>query len=95
MNLAGFGAMREYPSGRSGNGDIDSGPVVLGASVSATGFALASSRLHGDRETFVGLYRTAHLFGLPVGDSAGFRYVSGGPLGNAILLAMLTAGPGT
>lgn len=95
MHVAGFGAMREYPAGRTGTGDIDSGPVVLGASVSATGFALASSRLHGDRETFVGLCRTAHLFGLPLGDAAGFRYVSGGPLGNAILLAMLTAGPGT
>jgi hypothetical protein len=85
-SLAGFGAVREYA--RGGAGDVDSGPVVLGVSVSATGFALSSARQLGDRGRFGALYRTASLFGVPVA-SRGF--VAGGPIGNAILLAMLTA----
>ena len=36
-----FGGIREYAEGHHGMGDLDSGPVLLGISVSATGFALA------------------------------------------------------
>lgn len=91
-SLLGFGAIREYPAGASGSGDIDSGPVVLGVSVSATGFALAGARLARDEDLFAALYRTAELFGVAVPRSGRTRFLSGGPLGNAILLAMLTAG---
>ncbi len=92
-SLLGFGGTREYPPGVSGVGDIDSGPVLLGVSVSATGFGLAGSRLHGDRETWGCTWRTVTLFGLPVPRSDGRRwFMSGGALGNAIMLAMLTAG---
>jgi hypothetical protein len=89
--LFGFGAVREYPPGHAGVGDIDSGPVLLGVSVSATGFALAGARLFEERGLFTELYRTADLFGVPVGGAYGRLFLSGGPLGNAILLAMLTA----
>jgi hypothetical protein len=92
--VLGFGAMLEYAAGSAnanGRGDIDSGPVVAGFGVSATGFALGASRVHGDRETFRSLYATAHLFGAPF-DEAGTRtYTTGGPIGDAILFAMLTA----
>ena len=92
--LLGFGMVREYPAGHGGAGDIDSGPVILGYGVSATGFALGPARIHGDDALFSGLLSTAVLFGAPLdrGD-AGLEFVSGGPLGNAILLAMLTARP--
>lgn len=90
-SIAGFGAVREYPPGEHGSGDIDSGPVVLGAGVSATGFTLSSARLHDDAPFFTSLYRTADLFGVPVSHGSGRRFMSGGPLGNAILLAMTTA----
>jgi hypothetical protein len=89
--LLGFGAIREYPENHDGQGDIDSGPVVLGAGVSATGFTLSSAKLFGDRDLFTELYRTADLFGAPVHRPSGRRFMSGGPLGNAILLAMTTA----
>ncbi len=89
--LAGFGGVLEYAPGSAGQGDIDSGPVVLGVSVSATGFALSSARQLGDRDRFVALYRTAALFGVPVARGDGRAFVAGGPLGNAIMLAMLTA----
>ncbi len=79
-------ALREYPAGQVGNGDIDSGPLVGGLSISATGFALAGARLIADEAWFTGLGATTVMFGVP-GDR-GFQ--TGGPLGNAILLAMLT-----
>lgn len=90
--LLGFGVVREYPRGHGdGTGDIDSGPIVLGYGVSATGFSLAGSRMNGDAATFRRLFGTAYLFGAPVERSGRREYVMGGPLGNAILFAMLTA----
>ncbi len=89
----GFGAVKEYPPGSAGGwGDIDSGPVVLSFGTSSTGFALASARIHEDPRRYEQIVRTAHLFGAPVDRGGRTRYVTGGPLGNAILLAMLTAG---
>jgi hypothetical protein len=89
----GFGAIREYPEGRDGPGDVDSGPVLFGVSVSATGFALAPTRAFGHADAFVALYRTTDLFGLPVTDGDRRRFSVGGPIGNALLLAFLTSGP--
>jgi hypothetical protein len=92
----GFGGMREYPRGTPGGlGDVDSGPVVFGVGASATGFALAGARLHGDRETYEAIFRTASLCGAPLRTPSRHRFLVGGSLGNAILLAMMTAGPGT
>lgn len=87
----GFGGTREYPPNAWGLGDVDSGPVVLGVSVAATGFALASARMRGERDIFRELFRTTQLFGVPVSTSGGWHYLTGGPLGNALLLAMMTA----
>lgn len=90
--LFGFGAVREYAPGFDGQGDTDSGPVILGVSVGATGFGLAAAQVGGDRALFTRLYRTTTLFGAPVsaGEGAG-SFALGGVLGNALLLAMLTA----
>jgi hypothetical protein len=85
----GFGAIREYADGYRGHGDVDSGPVVFGVSVAATGFALAPAHAFGHADALTSLYRTVDLFGLPVGD----RFATGGAIGNALLLAMLTSGP--
>jgi hypothetical protein len=87
-----FGGVREYPAAhRRGRGDIDSGPVIAGIGVSATGFSIAAARGLGDRRWFTQLHRTTWLFGAPVSTGEGRRFVTGGSLGNAILLAMLTA----
>jgi hypothetical protein len=91
-----FAGIREYPAaGPAGErtGDVDSGPVLLGIGVSATGFALAPVRTFGDEPTFTALYRTVDLFGLPALDGDRRRFAIGGPIGNAILLALLTSGP--
>ena len=75
-------------------GDIDSGPVPLGVGVSSSGFTLAGTRIFRDRGLFTALFRTVYLFGAPLDRAGRRRFVTGGPLGNAIMLAMLTAGPG-
>ncbi len=85
-----FGAVREYPRGTGGRGDIDSGPIVFGYGLSATGFALGGARWRGDREYFTRLAATAQLCGAPVRADGRYEFASGGALGNAILFAMLT-----
>ncbi len=93
-DVAGFGVVREYaPGSAHGRGDIDSGPLVFGWSISAMGFGLSGCRVHGDRACFDQLYRAFHLFGAPTSPGAEFSFASGGPLGNAIVFAMLTAQP--
>lgn len=91
--LLGFGAIREYGAGHTGSGDVDSGPVVLGVSVAATGFALAPARAFGHRDAFERIYRTTELFGVQVDHGDRVRFATGGPIGNALLLAFLTSGP--
>jgi hypothetical protein len=89
--VLGFGAVKEYGPGVSGAGDIDSGPLIFGFGVTATGFSLATSRIAGDEARFRSLYATTHLFGAPRDRDGARHFVSGGPVGDAILFAMLTA----
>lgn len=88
--FAGFGAVAEFDA-QPGQGDIDSGPVILGVSVAATGFSLAPFRACGFGDAFTRLVRTTTLFGLPAHEGERFFFRTGGPIGNALLLAMLTA----
>jgi hypothetical protein len=90
-SIAGFGGIREYEAGFDGAGDLDAGPIVFGLSVGASGFGLGAARIHGDRPAFVELYRSVHLLGVPVSVDDGTTFATGGRLGNALLLAMLTA----
>lgn len=92
-SLLGFGAVKEYASGFSGAGDGNAGPIVLGVSVGASGFALGAARAHGAEDMFVEIFRTAAMFGIPEETSDGVRYAVAGALGDALLLAMLTALP--
>ena len=87
----GFCGIREYARGFHGKGDGNAGPTLLGVSVGATGFALGAARAHGDGELFRELNRSAHLAGAPVGVGGRTTFAAGGTLGNALLLAMLTA----
>lgn len=89
----GFGAIREYAEGFDGSGDVDSGPVIAGVSVAATGFALSLARTPAYRGAFARLMRTTTLFGVPTSRGRASFFASGGPIGNALLLAMLTSGP--
>lgn len=94
--LLGLGLMREYPEGYRGHGDIDSGAIVAGYGVSATGFGIGAALQAGDRATAQALFTTAEAFGGPVTeaglDGPERRYAGGGAIGDAILFAMVTAG---
>jgi len=87
-----LGTMREYPEEDDARGDIDSGPVILGQGVSATGFAIgcALQRLDGERGRQ--LFKTAEVFGGPVESDGARNYANGGAIGDAILFAMLASG---
>lgn len=89
-----FAGVREYhPTDPSaGPGDIDSGPVVVWG-VSATGFAMAGARRHGDVDTLGGLLTMAETFGITKDEGEERRYVAAPLLGDAILLCMKTARP--
>jgi hypothetical protein len=92
--VLGFGALSEFAEHDAGHGDIDSGPLVAGYSISGTGFALAGARIHDDRAHLVSMFQTAWLFGAPITRGGRTHFITGGPLGDAILFAMLTAVPG-
>lgn len=92
--VMGFGAVREYPGGMiAGPGDIDSGPLIFGRSISASGFMLGCARQHGDEDTFRLIYRSVHLFGAPTRQPGKRTFACGGPLGDSLLFALLTARP--
>ncbi len=108
--LGPLGAMREYRYGKGasvlgeaelGEGDIDSGPLILGRGVSSTAFAIGGARAEGDTAIAAALIRTATMFGRPSTDDHGATHFSTagaamcgnascGALGDAILFAMLT-----
>lgn len=90
-SLLGFAGIREYPVGFEGAGDVDSGPLLFGVSASASAFALAGARLYGDDGLSTQLLRTASLVGMPVEAGGRFSFATGGAVGNAIVLAILTA----
>ena len=80
--------MRKYPRGSEGSGDVDSGPLVLGvsASASASTVALAAARIVGDAELASDLDREAELLGLPTRWGGERRYRLGLlPVGDAFL----------
>ena len=91
--ILGFGVIREYPRSSKGRGDIDSGPILFGKSISATGFMLACARQQRDRKTYESIFATAHLFGAPTTRNNRTTFVAGGPLGDAMMFALLTAIP--
>ncbi len=90
--ILGLAGIREYPEGAVSKGDIDSGLLVLGASPSATAFAVGGARLASNKELYQNLYQTIKLLGASSAGQMNGVSLLESPLGHAILLAMLTAG---
>ncbi len=84
-------ALREFVTGGSPLGDVDSGPLFFGVSPSATGFYLAGARHAGDDALALGLLRTAEMAGFSAPCSGGICYLTAPLVGDAIVLAMRTA----
>lgn len=82
----GLVGVREYPHGRAGEGDVDSGPLVAGVSLSASAVGLAAARRAGAVRLADSLDREAELFGVPW-SWQGRRSYAGGlvPVGDAFV----------
>src|SRR5690606_21723034 len=77
-------AVREYPHGVDGAGDVDSGPLLLGVSLSATTVALGAAQVNGDASLARALANYGELAGLPIGTPWTKRYAFGLlPIGDA------------
>ncbi len=86
-----FAALYEYPGGRTGLADCDSGPIVFGLSSSGTGFEMAGVRLAGNHTRLAKLLRTAEAAGFSIQWQGERRYALAPLVGDAIILAMRTA----
>lgn len=81
-----IGGIREWPVGAARGGDVDSGPLILGLSLSATGYALGDAVLR-NRPEAAAIIRNAELTGVTLND----RYAFAPFVGDAITLASRTA----
>ncbi|MFT4521533.1 MAG: hypothetical protein ACI8ZN_000470 [Bacteroidia bacterium] len=59
----GLPSVREYPIGITGNGDIDSGPVIFDVGFSATIMMIGTLSMYDHRTEADELYKTIHAFG--------------------------------
>ena len=88
----GFG-VREYPKGTAGQGDVDSGPLILGMSLSATVVTLVAARVQHD-PVADRMSREGELLGLPLTGLKTKRYLFGAvPIGDAFLAWSASARP--
>ncbi|MAI73667.1 MAG: hypothetical protein CMM01_22585 [Rhodopirellula sp.] len=55
----------EYPSGMSGSGDIDSGPLIFGRSLSATVLMMNVAQTYGDMDFANAIGQAGETAGLP------------------------------
>ncbi|GAA3914833.1 hypothetical protein [Actinoplanes auranticolor] len=87
-------AVREYPRGTDGPADVDSGPLPLGVSLSATAVTLGAAAVQGDGQLAGALANYGELIGVPVSTPWSKRYAAGVlPIGDAFLAWSKTARP--
>ncbi|MEU4885460.1 MULTISPECIES: hypothetical protein [Streptomyces] len=87
-------AVREYPHGMDGPADVDSGPLPLGVSLSASAVTIGAAQAHGDAPLAAALAGVSELAGLPVDTPWTKRYAFGLiPVGDAFLAWSKTARP--
>jgi hypothetical protein len=65
--------------------------LIMGLSPTASVFALSGARLTGNLDLFQALYRSLDVFGSFSDSKNSIASQIGGPLGKALLLAMVTA----
>ena len=72
--VAGLPGVREYPLGTEGTGDVDSGPLLAGVSLSASAVTLGAAFAQGDGALADPLLHTGEVLGLPVSWGVTKRY---------------------
>ncbi len=87
-------AVREYPDGTDGPADVDSGPLPLGVSLSATVVTIGAAQVNRDAPLAAALAGYGELAGLPLDTPWSKRYAFGlVPIGDAFLAWSKTARP--
>jgi hypothetical protein len=87
-------AVREYPAGVDGPSDVDSGPLVLGVSLSATVVTIGAAQVEGDTALAGALAGYGELAGIPVETPWTKQYALGLlPIGDAFLAWSKVARP--
>ncbi|MFF3460165.1 hypothetical protein ACFYXH_38925 [Streptomyces sp. NPDC002730] len=87
-------AVREYPKGVDGPADVDSGPLPLGVSLSASVVTIGAAQVHGDAPLAEAMSNYSELAGLPVDTPWTKRYAFGLlPIGDAFLAWSKSAQP--
>ena len=93
-SFLGIPGVREYSAGRSGSGDIDTGPLFAGFSPSASVVMVAAAQVNGDRELADAFIDVSEALGLPVRWGNTKRYALGIlPVGDAFLVWAKTSRP--
>lgn len=83
----GFVGLQEYPHGVSGSGDVDSGPLMLGMSLSASAVTIGAALANGDPALARELIEAAEVLGMPVTWQGKRRYAAGQvPVGDAFVV---------
>lgn len=88
--FCGVTIFREYPKGVEEAGDIDSGPVIFGASTSGTAFIIGGAVRQRDYKKIGQLIFTAELMGNSISWGGKKHYFSAPLVGDAAMLAMMT-----
>ena len=73
----GLPSVREYPIGKSGDGDIDSGPVIFGVGFSATINSIGTIAAMNDHDLSNQLYKTVNAFGFEITTRENKKYLFG------------------
>ncbi|BBM88221.1 hypothetical protein [Candidatus Uabimicrobium amorphum] len=63
--IFGLPAVKEFPPGKSGVGDVDSGPLIFGFSTSSSTVTIATAKVHGD-PLYSQLMDTAEMVTIPM-----------------------------
>ncbi len=73
----GLPSILEYPLGKSGKGDIDSGPVIMGVGFSGTIVSIGTFAAMGDFELAENQYKTINTFGLGLKNKEMKKFIFG------------------
>ncbi len=94
--LLGVPGVREYPVGNDGMGDVDSGPLLAGMSLSSSVVTVAAARVEGDNELADAMLNVGEALGMPIEVGGNKRYALGVlPTGDAFLAWAKSATPWT